>query len=138
MMKQIKKLTAALILAIAVLSACTPKQEESAAGQAENSADKTEAVRVMELQMQTVARSVEYPATLAAYEEVHLVPASPGRIEAILPMLAIGFQKVICWFKWIGPNCIRPKCSLKTLKLISGAWTHWPNTEVWPSNNTTS
>jgi RND family efflux transporter MFP subunit len=83
MMKQIKKLTAALILAIAVLSACTPKQEESAAGQAENSADKTEAVRVMELQMQTVARSVEYPATLAAYEEVHLVPASPGRIEAI-------------------------------------------------------
>ncbi len=84
MMKQIKKLTAALILAIAVLSACTPKpQEESSANQTDNSAENKEVVRVMELQMQTVARSVEYPTTLEPYEEVHLVPASPGRIEGI-------------------------------------------------------
>ncbi|WP_372948705.1 efflux RND transporter periplasmic adaptor subunit [Mariniphaga sp.] len=83
MMKQIKKLNAALILAIAVLSACTPKQEESSANQTDNSAENKEVVRVMELQMQTVARSVEYPATLEPYEEVHLVPASPGRIEGI-------------------------------------------------------
>ncbi|MBW6537749.1 MAG: efflux RND transporter periplasmic adaptor subunit, partial [Mariniphaga sp.] len=79
-----KKLTLALALALAILSACTPKQqEESAASQAENAADRKEAVRVMELQAQTVARSVEYPATLMAYEEVHLVPAQPGRIEGI-------------------------------------------------------
>lgn len=44
---------------------------------------KKEKVKVMELQYRTVARSVEYPATLEAYEEVHMVPASPGRIEEI-------------------------------------------------------
>jgi len=83
-MKRIKKMTVALTLGLAILSACTPKQqEESAANQAENSADRKEAVRVMELQTQTVARSVEYPATLMAYEEVHLAPAQPGRIEGI-------------------------------------------------------
>lgn len=84
MMKQIKKLTIAFTLAIAILSACTPKQQEgTATNQAEESAVKSEPVKVMELQMQTVARSVEYPATLAAYDEVHLAPASPGRIEGI-------------------------------------------------------
>jgi RND family efflux transporter MFP subunit len=50
---------------------------------AEQAEAKKEIVRVMELQYQTVARSVEYPATLQAYEEVHLAPSSPGRIEAI-------------------------------------------------------
>lgn len=84
MMKQITKFTLAFTLAIAVLSACAPKQQdESAATLADNSADKKEVVRVMELQLQTVARSVEYPATLTAYEEVHMVPAQPGRIEDI-------------------------------------------------------
>jgi len=79
-----KKLTIAFTLALAILSACSPKQqEESAASQVENAADRKEAVRVMELQLQTVARSVEYPATLMAYEEVHLAPAQPGRIEGI-------------------------------------------------------
>lgn len=83
-MKQMKKIITALIFAVAVLSACSPKQQqETAASQAEASANKKEAVRVMELQMQTVARSVEYPATLEAYEEVHLAPAQPGRIEGI-------------------------------------------------------
>jgi membrane fusion protein, multidrug efflux system len=84
MMKQITKFTVAFTLAIAILSACTPKQQdESATTPVENSADKKEVVRVMELQMQTVARSVEYPATLQAYEEVHFAPAQPGRIEGI-------------------------------------------------------
>ncbi|SHF04884.1 RND family efflux transporter, MFP subunit [Mariniphaga anaerophila] len=81
-MKQISKLIIALALAVAVFVGCSPKQQggtDTAAGKPE----KKEVVRVMELQMQTVARSVEYPATLEAYEEVHLAPASPGRIEGI-------------------------------------------------------
>ena len=93
-MKQITKLTVVFTLALAILSACTSKQqEESAASLADNSSEKTEAVRVMELQMQTVARSVEYPTTLEAYEEVHLAPASPGRIEGIFADLGDRISK---------------------------------------------
>jgi RND family efflux transporter MFP subunit len=84
MMKQMKRIMFAFALAAVILNACAPKQQdESASSQADNAAVKKEVVRVMELQKQTVARSVEYPATLEAYEEVHLAPAQPGRIEGI-------------------------------------------------------
>ncbi|MDD4225124.1 MAG: efflux RND transporter periplasmic adaptor subunit [Mariniphaga sp.] len=83
-MKQITKITTTLALALVIISACTPKQQkEPVPDGTEPTVDKKEVVRVMELQMQTVARSVEYPATLEAYDEVHLAPASPGRIEEI-------------------------------------------------------
>ncbi len=81
-MRQITKLVMAFSLAVAVVSACTPKKQDPTPVVPGNS-EKKEVVRVMELQMQTVARSVEYPATLQAWEEVHLAPASPGRIENI-------------------------------------------------------
>ncbi|MGC9353501.1 MAG: efflux RND transporter periplasmic adaptor subunit [Mariniphaga sp.] len=79
-----KRITFAFALAAVIFNACAPKQQdESGASEADNADTKKEVVRVMELQMQTVARSVEYPATLQAYEEVHLAPAQPGRIEGI-------------------------------------------------------
>lgn len=71
----------AIPFTVALFSACTQGgQKTETVAETE---EKKEVVRVMELQMQTVARSVEYPATLLAYEEVHLAPASPGRIEGI-------------------------------------------------------
>lgn len=74
--------SAAIIVVIIMSVACNRQggEGDSAAGA---TADRKEAVRVMELQLKEVARSVEYPATLAAYEEVHLAPAAPGRIEGI-------------------------------------------------------
>lgn len=42
-----------------------------------------EVVRVMELDYSEIARGTAYTAHLAAYREVHLAPASPGRIEQI-------------------------------------------------------
>lgn len=83
-MKQFKKLTAAILMAAAVLSGCSDKQQKKGeAVKSDTSEARKEMVRIMELQMQTVARSVEYPATLDPFEEVHLVPAQPGRIDAI-------------------------------------------------------
>lgn len=81
-MKRITVLFSAL--ALVILSACSDgkekKEEASGAAAAES---KTEMVKVMQLEMQKIAHSVEYTATLQGYEEVHLAPASPGRIEAI-------------------------------------------------------
>lgn len=57
----------------------------SAGGDDENdNADKREQfVKIVPLESREVSRTVEYTATLQAYEELHLAPASPGRIENI-------------------------------------------------------
>lgn len=64
---------------VLLMSCGTQNQSETAVPVVE----KREAVRVQELQLQTITRSVEYPATLQGYEEIHLAPATPGRIDAI-------------------------------------------------------
>lgn len=44
---------------------------------------KAEKVKIINLNPQLIAKSIEYTSTLKAFEEVHLVPATPGRIEKI-------------------------------------------------------
>ncbi|MDD4143419.1 MAG: efflux RND transporter periplasmic adaptor subunit [Prolixibacteraceae bacterium] len=79
-MNHIKFLT--ITLAAVTLSSCMQNTKKDESNQSSES-PKKEMVKVMQLQYRTVARSVEYPATFEAYEEVHMVPASPGRIEEI-------------------------------------------------------
>src|SRR6056297_1539418 len=81
-MKQNFFATIAFIFVVALLASCSQggqQEETSTAGDEQ----RKEPVEVIKLQPQIVARSVEYPATLEAYEEVHLVPVQPGRIEDI-------------------------------------------------------
>jgi membrane fusion protein, multidrug efflux system len=68
-------------IGLVFLAACSGGEKKS--GTAVDAEAGKEIVKVMELQPRTIARSVEYPATLIAWEEVHLAPASPGRIEGI-------------------------------------------------------
>ena len=81
-MKQNRILTIATVAGLAIMVSCSQGEPKEKLQAGETSQAK-EVVKVMELQMHTVARSVEYPATLTAYDEVHLAPASPGRIEGI-------------------------------------------------------
>ena len=69
------------ILSVTSLACSSGKTEKSAPQDA--ASEKIEVVRVTELQVQQVARSVEYSSTLLAYEEIHMAPASPGRIDQI-------------------------------------------------------
>ncbi|GAP43604.1 RND family efflux transporter, MFP subunit [Lentimicrobium saccharophilum] len=69
------------LLSVTALACSSGKTEKSA--QQDAASEKVEVVRVTELQVQQVARSVEYSSTLLAYEEIHMAPASPGRIENI-------------------------------------------------------
>lgn len=69
------------ILSVTALACSSGKTEKSA--QQDAASEKAEVVRVTELQVQQVARSVEYSSTLLAYEEIHMAPASPGRIDNI-------------------------------------------------------
>lgn len=80
-MKQKKNYLPLGALAALLLFSCSPGNQNEQATDTETA--RREVIQVVELQPQTVARTVEYPGTLEAYEEVHLAPASPGRIERI-------------------------------------------------------
>lgn len=78
---------------------------------------KKEVVKVMELQYQTIARSVEYPATLKAYEEVHLAPASPGRIEGIFAQVGDRVSKGTALVQMDRTQLQQAEVQLKNLEL---------------------
>ena len=44
---------------------------------------KVEKVKIMPLSSQEIGKKIQYTSTLKAFEEVHLVPSTPGRIEKI-------------------------------------------------------
>ncbi|MDP2236217.1 MAG: efflux RND transporter periplasmic adaptor subunit [Bacteroidales bacterium] len=71
--------TAFIFSALFVVS-CTNSNSTDAAS---DKAERAEPVRTMALDYQIIARTVDYTATMLAYEEIHLVPVSPGRIEEI-------------------------------------------------------
>jgi membrane fusion protein, multidrug efflux system len=69
-----------LTFAVIFTFACTGGKTTDVAS---DNDERAEPVRTMKLDNQIIARTVEYTATLLAYEEIHLVPVSPGRIEDI-------------------------------------------------------
>jgi len=68
-----------LILAISVAS-CKQGEEKTTVNASDQ---KTESVRTIQLLPKTISHTVEYQATLQPFEEIHLAPAAPGRIDQI-------------------------------------------------------
>ncbi len=68
------------VLTIAVFAGCTGK--DKAAGTTQEEAQATP-VKVLKLERESIARTLDYTASLVAEEEVNYAPASPGRIEKI-------------------------------------------------------
>ena len=73
------------ILSALLIAGCTQGTgtEQTETGDQPNGFIKTERVKVTTLHYQTIGKNIEYTSTLLPYEEVHLVPSSPGRIEKI-------------------------------------------------------
>jgi membrane fusion protein, multidrug efflux system len=69
-------------LVIIALSGCSASGDPSAADS--ETAGRPEPVRTIEIASTEIARKITYNANLEAYREVHLAPASPGRIESLL------------------------------------------------------
>ncbi|MDE6112968.1 MAG: efflux RND transporter periplasmic adaptor subunit [Bacteroidales bacterium] len=77
-MKRILFCACGCIAALLAMACQGPaKQQENATATV-----KLEQVRSLKMEAVEIDRKVELPATLNAWEEVHLAPASPGRIEA--------------------------------------------------------
>ncbi|MFO7659122.1 MAG: efflux RND transporter periplasmic adaptor subunit [Bacteroidales bacterium] len=84
-MKLLKYFSLSLLAALLIYG-CAPKsgpQSSEKKDIAPDSVAKGERVRIAELQPRVIGKNIEYTSTLKAFEEVHLVPVAPGRIEKI-------------------------------------------------------
>ena len=80
-MKRLNTLTLLIAILLVVFSSCTDAAKEE--GENAEKAAAKEMVRVIPLEEQEIARSIEIASTLEAFNEVHLAPTTPGRIEKI-------------------------------------------------------
>lgn len=70
-----------LIILIVSNTGCTTNKNNVQVPQADTI--KTEIVKTIKLKEVNISRTIDYTSTLAALREIHLAPASPGRIEKI-------------------------------------------------------
>lgn len=80
-MKTLKFLSFSIIALMVMSSSCTSKKSNKEEANTDTLTVKS--VKTMILEQKKVSRIIDYTSTLAAFEEVHLAPASPGRIEKI-------------------------------------------------------
>jgi RND family efflux transporter MFP subunit len=104
------------VMGLAVMMACSQGGEKAEKSAQVDTTAKKEMVRVMELQLQEVARSVEYPASLEGFEEVHLAPASPGRIEGIFAEVGDRISKGAALVQMDRTQLHQAEIQLKTLE----------------------
>ena len=76
----------ALLIAGLMLAACSSKSKNTGATDATTATVTEKAaipVRVMALAKSKISRTIDYTATILPFEEVNMVPSTPGRIEKI-------------------------------------------------------
>ncbi|MFC2081148.1 efflux RND transporter periplasmic adaptor subunit [Bacteroidota bacterium] len=79
-----------LIILLAVLAGCSPGDEGESAKSStvadtveQSTVVNNQMVRILELDMQMISRTIEYNSNLIPFRENHLASASPGRIDEI-------------------------------------------------------
>ncbi len=63
---------------------CSPPVNKQQTSENDSTVAQAEKVKIIMLEQKVIGKTIEYSSTLEAFEEVHLVPASPGKIEKIL------------------------------------------------------
>jgi membrane fusion protein, multidrug efflux system len=82
-MNTVKILSLSVVSGILIAAtSCTSKNDKSA-GTTKTDSNQVVLVKTMIVKQEVITRDIEYTATLIPFEEVHLAPAAPGRIEKI-------------------------------------------------------
>jgi RND family efflux transporter MFP subunit len=82
-MNTMKTLTLGIVAGMLIFgTACTSKNEKKE-GAAKAEVKQAVPVKTMIVKHELITRNIDYTASLIPFEEVHLAPASPGRIEKI-------------------------------------------------------
>ena len=67
-----------------LLSSCAPRDNKSGTtAEAGSGSEAAEPVKVMTVAKTIIARTIDYTATVQAFEEVNMAPSSPGRVDRI-------------------------------------------------------
>lgn len=84
-----------LIFAGGILLASCASKDQKAGASAASTADSVAAipVKIMPVSRTTIARTIDYTATIQAYEEVNLAPSTPGRVDQIYVEVGDRVQK---------------------------------------------
>ena len=84
-----------LIFAGGILLASCASKDQKAGASAASTADSVAAipVKIMPVSRTTIARTIDYTATIQAYEEVNLAPSTPGRVDEIYVEVGDRVQK---------------------------------------------
>ncbi len=80
------RLIPAIMISGLILSACSSKDKNVTGTSTEQASDSAKAVipvKVMTLSKTKISRTIDYTATVIPFEEVNMVPSSPGRIDRI-------------------------------------------------------
>jgi RND family efflux transporter MFP subunit len=82
-MNKIKLLTLLIVAGIIVMeTSCTSKNEKNE-DTIQSDVAQAVLVKTMMVKQEIITRTIDYTATLVPFEEVHLAPSTPGRIEKI-------------------------------------------------------
>jgi membrane fusion protein, multidrug efflux system len=83
-MKLLQSLPVVILLALGAIGCSSKTDTQNAESKFKSTAAiKAEKVKVMTMESRVIGKNIEYTSTLKAFEEVHLVPSTPGRIEKI-------------------------------------------------------
>jgi len=80
------RLISVIVISGLVLSACSSKDQNTTATSSEQITASEQAatpVKVIPLTRTRISRTIDYTATVMAFEEVNMVPSSPGRVDRI-------------------------------------------------------
>lgn len=114
-MKQLNKLIFATAIAL-IIASCSNSGGEKVENTQEPVPNKKEMVKVMPLAEEEILRSVEYSSTLDPYEEIHLAPSSPGRVEEINADIGDRVKKGQALVKMDDTQLIQSRIQLENLK----------------------
>jgi membrane fusion protein (multidrug efflux system) len=84
-----KKIVTLFTLFLIIASGCQTKDKGQASSDpnqqsvGDSTSTKVENVKILQVEKQKIARTIEYSSSIIAFEEVHLASASPGRIDQI-------------------------------------------------------
>lgn len=86
---KMKKIVSLFMFLLILISGCQMKSKEATVfdpsnpATADSSSVTVENVKVLQIEKQKIARTIEYSSSIVAFEEVHLASASPGKIDKI-------------------------------------------------------